>query len=45
VDPGLGVIPSISIISDPRLHARQLDWQLRRAAHGVFGVTERALVA
>ncbi|CAN5310340.1 hypothetical protein BH11ACT3_BH11ACT3_24320 [soil metagenome] len=44
-DPMFGVIPSIAVLSDPRLHVRQADWQLRRAANGVFDATPRTLVA
>lgn len=44
-DPTFGVIPSIAVLSDPRLHARQAEWQLRRAANGVFDASRRTLVA
>lgn len=44
-DPMFGAIPSIGVLSDPRLHARQSDWQLRRAANGHFDTVPRALAA
>jgi hypothetical protein len=44
-DPTFGAIPSISVISDPRLHARQAFWELRRAENGVFDAPQHALIS
>jgi hypothetical protein len=35
-EPGTAPLPSIAVITDPRLHAREADRRLRRAQNGVF---------
>jgi hypothetical protein len=36
IDPANGAIPSIDILSDPRLHVRERERELRRAQNGTF---------
>lgn len=35
-EPALAVIPSIDVLSNPAIHRRERDRELRRAALGVF---------
>ena len=35
-DPGTAPLPSIAVITDPRLHSREAARRLRRAQNGVF---------
>ena len=36
LDPATAEIPAISVLTDPRLHAREADRVLRRAQNGCF---------
>jgi hypothetical protein len=40
-DPAAGEIPSIDILSDPRLHRRERERELRRAQNGTFAAPVR----
>ena len=39
--PADAVIPSIDVLSDPKVHAREHERALRRAQNGVYDVTVR----
>jgi len=39
--PSDAVIPSVEVLSDPKLHAREAERALRRAQNGVYDVAVR----
>jgi hypothetical protein len=36
IDPATAPLPSIAVITDPRLHSREASRELRRAQNGIF---------
>jgi hypothetical protein len=44
MDATFGPIPSLSVISNPRIHALYESWRLRRAQNGAFDAPPRRLV-